>query len=218
MNPNNNAANVTITYYNDPLSPSKLGGGSASETVTIPANSSIVVYQGARAGNPLPDPDAGAGQISNNNGWFGSARMQSSQSILAVVNDAGINNEYTTLTSAAYNAATPADGATRVFAPLVRRRHTGFQLTTGIQVQNIGNAAADITVTYRTSTGAGAGNQTINDVPAGASVNFYQDTGPFPSGQYGSAVITSDGQPLALIVNDFSLTGALDAAIYNGLR
>ena len=220
VNPGGAAATVTITYFNDPLSPSKLPGGSASETVTVPANSSVLVYQGPRGGNPLPDPDAGAGQIANNNGFFGSARMVSTQPILGVVNDAVINNSFATQTDGAYNAATQPDGATRLFTPLIRRRHTSSLLTTGVQVQNVGNAPTNITIAFKLSNGAAAGSQTINNVQPGASVNFYQDApdSPFPAGNFGSGVVTSSGQPIVAIVNDFSLTNGLDAAINLSLK
>lgn len=219
VNPNATAANVQVTYYNDPASPSKLPGGSFTELITVPANSSLVAFQGSNANLP----DATPASITDNKGWFGSAKMVSSQPILAVVNDAMFTQSYGTVTSAAYNAATSADGATKVFAPLVRRRHTNSALTTGLQVQNIGSVPTDITVTYKTSTGAAAGSEKITGVAAGASVNVYQDgaTSPFPVGTFGSAVITSSGAPITLIVNDFSLPGAsneLDAAIYNGLK
>ena len=216
VNPGTTAASVVVSYFDDPQSPSKLAGGTVNETINIPASSSVVLYQGPRANNPLPD----TGAIADNNGWFGSARMVSTQPILAVVNDAVINNNFATQTSAAYNAATSAEGANKIFAPLVRRRHVSQQLTTGIQVQNIGNAATDITVTYKRNDGAAAGSETRTGVQPGRSVNFYQDApgAPFPTGNFGSAVITSSGQPLALIVNDFSINNALDAALYNGLR
>jgi hypothetical protein len=219
VNPNGTPASVQVTYYNDPGSPSKLAGGSFTETITVPANSSLVAFQGSN--NNLPD--ATPAVITDNKGWFGSAKMVANVPILAVVNDAVFTQSYGTVTSAAYNASSTADGGTKIFAPLVRRRHTAAQLTTGIQVQNVGAAATNITVTYKNSAGAAAGSTTINNVAAGASVNFYQDAAgsPFPSGTFGSAVITSSGAPIVLIVNDFSIPGTangLDAALYNGLK
>lgn len=217
VNPGSTAASVAITYYNDPGSPSKLAGGSFTENITVPANGSVVAFQGA---NPNL-PDSTPASITDNKGWFGSAKMVSSQPILAVVNDAVFTQSYGTVTSAAYNAATTADGGNKIFAPLVRRRHTAAQLTTGIQVQNIGTTTTNITVAFKNSTGAAAGTQTISNVAAGASVNFYQDAGSFPVGTFGSAVVTSTGGPIAMIVNDFSIPGTangLDAALYNGLK
>lgn len=224
VNPGGTVANVTITYYTDPNSPQKLTGPgqTATETVQIQPNSSLGVYQGPRPGNPLPDPDAGAGRISNNNGYFGSAKIVSSQPIVGIVNDAVINDQFATRTSAAYNLTSSADGGTKIFTPLVRNAHTARRLTTGVTIQNIGGSATNVTLTARTSGGAAVAPVTINNVAPGASVSIFQGaaTTPFPAGQFGSAVVTSSGQPIAVIVNDASFTNplSLDAAIYNGLK
>lgn len=198
-------ANVKITYFNDPNSPAKISAPNDVENVVVKANGSLVVYQGATATtNPLPTK------------WFGSAKIESDQPILGVINDALLNGS-TIVTSAAYNAPTASDGGLKVFAPLVRRNHTPDKLTTGIQVQNIGSGPADITVKYTTSAGA-TSQETATGVAQFASKNFYQGSGTaFPSGAYGSATIESN-QPIVLIVNDASATGTLDAALYNGLK
>ncbi len=218
VNPTGTDATVTIRYFNDPQSPSKMGTAN-TETVTVKANSSAAPFQGTS--KVLP---AGT---SLNKGWFGSARITSSQPLVAVVNDAVfVNGNFAAIdTSAAYNAGTAAEGATTIYAPLVRNAHTNSRLTTGIQVQNLGTASTTVTVTFKNNAGATVG-RAQQSVQPGASVNFYQGNAPsaggFPAGQFGSAVITSSGgQNIAAIVNDFSAPGAttpLDAAIFNGLK
>lgn len=41
--------------------------------------------------------------------------------------------------------------------------------------------------------------------------------GGIRAGTYGSAMVTSDGQPITAIVADFSYRGATDLATYNGI-
>lgn len=124
-----------------------------------------------------------------------------------------------TKSSAAYNLPGSANSATKIFAPLIRRRHTADLLTTGVAVQNAGGQSANITITYRDSAGALIGSQTASSVASNKVFTFYQDAlnTPLAVGSYGSAVITSN-QPIVAVINDMSLSNTMDAANYNSLK
>jgi len=193
VNPNPTAVDVDIDYIHNPVS---FDPNDYSESIHIEANSSAVAYQGF---GPMPP------------GWLGSGVLNATGPIVAMVNDA------TATTSAAYNAPSEADGATTVSVPLVRNQQVpGSEFTTGVQVMNIGTTDASVSITYVDSDGITYGPETAT-VPQYGSVTFYQPAGPFPVGKYGSATVTSD-QPIVVIVNDISLTGVYDAAIYNGIK
>ncbi|MBI3942658.1 MAG: hypothetical protein HY326_06550, partial [Chloroflexi bacterium] len=207
VNLNASPANVTVSYNADPSSPT---GGNYTDNVTIQANSSQAIYHGSSAQTHVPDR------------WFGNAIIQSNVPVVAMVNDSSSSGA--NMTAGSYNVPTQADASTKVALPLVRRKHTSGQLTTGVQVMNVGASAANITIQFTGWDGAAAGSLTQNNVPVNGAVNWYQahPSSPVPTsgrpegGWYGSAVITSS-QPVVVIVNDASDINALDSAIYNGL-
>jgi hypothetical protein len=192
VNPNATAVTVNITYRHNPASGDP---GDYTQSLTIAANSSAVAYQGT---GPMPA------------GWLGSAVLEATGPIVAMVNDAGAG------TSAAYNAPSAADGGNTISVPLVRNKQTTSQFTTGVQIMNVGTGTATVSITYKTSGGTSYGPETAS-VPQYGSVTFYQPAGPFPVGAYGSATVTSS-EDVVVIVNDISLTGVYDAAIYNGIK
>jgi hypothetical protein len=186
--------------------------------VQILPGSSTVFYQGNVPDNTVPSDCAGSATIKATGG-----------SVLAIVNDASGNPSQPT-TSAAYNAVSMDQGATKVALPLYRNQHTKDQITTGIQAMNIGSAEATASIAFTlappdnttissctSSNPASAGCQNVKIAP-GASATWYPPViSALAAGKYGSAFINSD-QPLAVIVNDASLTGGMDAAIYNGIK
>lgn len=212
VNPNASPVDVTVTYIGS-------GGSCAGTTtnhgpVSIAANSSHVFYQGPVPENGLPDNCLGAAVIRSTGG-----------NILAIVNDAKNNTEE----SAAYNAMPESVGALKVALPLARNRFlAGYEVTTGIQVMNIGSGAADasptnVTITFSDSDGAvmtGCTGCNASIAPLASHTFFPESTfsGVLPRGTYGSAVVESDSDPIVVIVNDFSFTGAMDAATYNGIK
>jgi hypothetical protein len=192
VNPNAAAVTVSISYKHNPASGDP---GDYAQTVNIPGNSSAVAYQGT---GPMPA------------NWLGSAVLDATGPIVAMVNDA------TATTSGAYNAPSAADAGKIVSVPLVRNKQTSSQLTTGVQIMNVGSGTATVSITYKSSGGTSYGPE-VAAVPQYGSATFYQPAGPFPVGAYGSATVTSD-QNVVVIVNDISLTGAYDAAVYNGIK
>jgi hypothetical protein len=192
VNPNAGSINVHIEYKHNPASGDP---GDYTQDLSIAGNSSAVAYQGT---GPMPA------------NWLGSAVLDATGPIVAMVNDE------TSTTSAAYNAPSGADGGMTVSVPLVRNKQTSAQLTTGVQVMNVGSGTATVSITYKSSGGISYGPE-VASVPQYGSVTFYQPAGPFPVGAYGSATVSSN-QNVVVIVNDISLTGAYDAAIYNGIK
>ncbi len=209
VNPGDSEVQVTANFVGS------LGGcvGQSYEQgpATIAAGSSVVFYQGP--GNipgvgetPVPDNCAGAAVLEATGG-----------EILAIVNDAAGGTPPDT--SAAYNAQGAASGANTVALPLFRREFVG--LTTGIQAMNIGDGDANATITFKDSTGAeitGCGQDCSKTIASMAAYTWYPPAiNAISDGTYGSATIEST-QPLLVIVNDASLSGQMDAAIYNGIK
>jgi hypothetical protein len=218
VNPMPAPARVTVRYVGaNTLDYGRCVGQTYTQgPVTIGAGSIALFYQ---ANVSMP----GTGISPLPSGCAGSATVESADGpVLAVVNDATGNSAQPS-SAAAYNAVTAAQGARRVALPLYRNRHTRAQLTTGIQAMNIGDAAAHVEITFaladgRMISGAACGSACHAVIAPGAAYVWFPAGIPaLPDAVYGSAFIASD-QPLAVIVNDASLTGALDAAIYNGIK
>jgi hypothetical protein len=213
VNPGTTDVQVELTYYASTLATGCTGstvhnGGS----VTVAAGASSVFYQGN-----VSIPGTGASMLNDN--CFGSAVIAATGgNILAVVNDANLAAG----TSAAYNAVSLDGGATKVALPLFRKQHVG--LTTGIQAMNIGSGRADVTIDFSDATGAalsGCGAECTQSIDSNGSYTWFPNAAPawsfINAGTYGSATINSN-EPLAVIVNDASLDGSVDSAIYNGIK
>ena len=180
-------ANVTVTYYWD--------GGSCTENATIEPNAAYTFYQP----NTTCMPD----------GVIASAVVESDQPVVAIVNEVN----YARGTGMSYNTIDVAAGTTTVSAPLLFKNYNNW--VTGLQVQNVGTATANVTVTYY---GAGGPWTETATIEPGASANFYQPSGPMPDGFIGSAVVTSD-QPVVAVVNETNYARTGDAAMsYTGIN
>jgi hypothetical protein len=208
VNTADNPVDVHLTYTGslDPTASDACRGNTfTGPTRTIPAGSSYVFYQGDPKSENLPV------------NCFGSAVIHATGPVLAIVNDA--QNEG--LTSAAYNAV--AAGALTVALPLYRRQHAGG-LSTGIQAQNLGDAAANVTLRFRkqnpdgsTTEVAGCGTDCQVQIAPGASYTWWPpNLNALEPNSFGSATLESD-QPVAVIVNDALVTGERDMATYNGI-
>lgn len=208
VNPGTAPVQVTMSYLGS--LGNCVGQNFSDGPVTIDAGSSYVFYHGTGSTN-LPQGCAGAGTIKATGG-----------KVLAIVNDASGNPGMPT-TSAAYNAVSVDQGAKDVALPLYRNEHLGSKLTTGIQAMNISTTASRASISFTLSTGqsiptSACQPECTQTIPAGGSYTWYPPLiSSLGKGVFGSAFITSE-QPLAVIVNDQSLTGAMDAAIYNGIK
>lgn len=162
-------AAVTVTY-----------GSGQTQTANINASASAVFYTPA-SGVPV--------------GTLTSAKIESTQPVVAIVNTANSYNRASTY-------AAFASGSTKVSAPIVLKRY--YNYNTSVTCQNIGTSATDITITY--SNGA---TSTQSGVAANGTALFYQpnETG-LSDGFNGSATITSSGQPIVCVVNEDMNEGA----------
>jgi hypothetical protein len=208
VNTSDDAVDVTLTYLGtlDATASQQCRGRTfTSPTVNIPAGSSYVFYQGNPAREGLPD------------NCFGSAVINATGPVLAIVNDA--QNEG--LTSAAYNAVT--GGSTFTALPLYRREHAGG-LSTGIQAMNLGGQSASVTIQFTKQNPDGSSTEvagcgapcTVQIAPNSSHTWWPPLVSALESNTFGSATIDST-QPLAVIVNDALVTGERDMATYNGL-
>ena len=81
----------------------------------------------------------------------------------------------------------------------------GLTYTSGVQVQNLGSATANITITFYNQDGTQAGN--LSDTIGGSSSKTYFPVQGVSAGFNGSAVVSSD-QPVAAIMNLLANNGA----------
>lgn len=214
VNPNATAVEATVTYYG--TLGSCAGNTYTHGPIPIAGGSSHVFYQGPDSTLPdkngLPDNCVGSAKITSTGG-----------NILAIVND----SMNFTAQSAAYNAMSADQAGTKVALPLARNRQdANLQISTGIQIMNVGSVVANVDVQFADSNGT-----PLNSCGVGCSASIQPNaaftiipglgtaTNAMPTNSYGSAVVTStNGQPIVVIVNDFSFTGKLDAATYNGIK
>lgn len=101
-------------------------------------------------------------------------------------------------------------GSTTAYAPLTMNNYYGYN--SSVNVQNVGNAATNITITY----GNGS-SKTVNNVQPGGLAEFlqFQAGSGVNNGDKQPAKITSSGQPVVVLVNQ-SLGSKNRAASYTG--
>lgn len=187
---------VTVTYKD--ANGNTVAG--ATETVTIPAQSTHIFYQDSNAG--LPNNFIGAATISADNGT----------SKLAVV--VNFYNDGSTSSKAqlhSYNGF--ASGANTLYVPRVVRNFYGYN--SGLSIQNIGASDTTVKVTFNF-----AGNTytyTSGAIAPGAALALYAPNMSELSGvdslpqsqRFGSAVIeVLSGGPVVAIVNEDNRGGA----------
>jgi hypothetical protein len=125
--------------------------------------------------------------------FVGSAIITSDVPVVASVMQVGAK------TMLGYNGF--SGGSSAVSLPLVMSNNNGF--FTGIQVQNVGDLATNITVSFGTNiAGAFAPVDETATLLAGESKTFLQNSGQFLVDKYvGSATISSTAEPIVAIVN-----------------
>ena len=168
----------------------KVAGGTYNNAYNnVPANAMVIVNP-ADAGVPLGTGNVGALTVTGTQPIAGSSLEHETSPAVA-------NNMQ------ASRGFVPSDYGDTLFCPLLRYNFSAIQTTTGIQVQNVGNANTDITVTYSIVVGSAVNTTTTAmNIAPGESANFLQQD-DFNGGTLGAATITSsNGQELAAIVND----------------
>jgi len=133
--------------------------------------------------------------------FIGSAVITSDEPVVATVMQVG----ETFKNMMGYNGFTV--GSTTVNMPLIMSNNSNYW--TGFQVQNVGSASTDITVSYGSNlAGTFAPVNETATLAADESVTFLQNTGQFATDQFvGSATITSSGEPIVAIVNQVNSAG-----------
>jgi hypothetical protein len=151
------------------------------------------------------DPDDVAGMPT---GIKGGLVVTSTVNIAGVVLEHGVTEDTILQATSGFS---PADYGTELVAPLIKRQFGANARSTGLQVQNVSDAAVDIYITY-VEAGLSANPGTVYHqhklaVDPGASFTFYEtligDTGSdtLPVGVLASATITATGD-IAAIVNE----------------
>lgn len=168
----------------------------------------------------------------------GSTNLQSNCTASATISATGdfvaIVNEQETAGSPkagiTYSAMSDTAATNSVSIPLFKS--TRFGATTGLQIQNVGSAAATNWSATFSCTG-GATFTAVSDVsktgpiPAGGAFlfyipnnqNFFAASNPFSSGNVNCAVLVNSDQPIVAIANETPTTpGALDDNNYEGFN
>ena len=231
VNTESTATTVAVTFKSDGASPVQQ---TFVQTVTVPANSSSIVFQGLGGDSRAAGLQSGtqANAAPTNNGFYGVASLSASGKILAVVNDTLFNSSYSVLQQGTYNCTTAADAGNKFALPLVRSGHlSNTRLTTGIQIQNVGPGSATVSIVYKNWDGtAQSATHTNLTIAEGGSGNFYtgalsglptvpSNLGGF--GWFGSAVVSSTGGKIVVVVSDETGPGATtsaDRANYNAIK
>ncbi|MCE7938563.1 hypothetical protein DCC79_13855 [bacterium] len=209
LNPGTAPVDVRVTYHGAETGgrANACGGQTVNHDggapTTLAAGAIATFYQGVGGRSGLPAGCAAA------------AVIVATGDVLAVVNVANAAQG----TGAAYGAVADGDGSRRVALPLVRREHTPMRLNTAIQVQNLGAGPASVTLHLRDNRGddiACGPDCTATLPPHGSRLWWPTDIAAWPANTYGSAWVESDA-PVAVVVDDLSLTGTIDQAMYVGL-
>lgn len=149
-----------------------------------------------------------------NDGKVGSVIITSAGEPLAGIVMEHYTTEAVATIAQSTRAFTSADFDDKAYAPIIKNNRYGR--STGIQVQNVGNDPIDITVTYKGSAGACAG-QTYTDsatgVAAGTAKVFNQLEGQtnLPANCTAAATITATGNFVALVSESF-ISSAIPAS------
>lgn len=176
----------------------------AARTVTVPTVTGVA--PGASA-NFLASDHLATGELA-------SITVEATGEVAAITNDrADAPNPRRFTTYACFGAGNATNG---VSLPLVKEDF--FHNTTGVQVQNVGNAPATFTLTYTTNNGDVVTVANTTAVPAGESKTFFRIFGGGTSGinitgdvndlnQTVSGVVITSNQPIVAIANESNYTG-----------
>ena len=111
----------------------------------------------------------------------------------------------------------PARFGRRLDLPWVRREHRRWRLTTPVQVMNVSDQPATVSVRVRLSDGTDPCEDACQFTipPLGGHLWLPTEIGAFPGDRVGSAVIESD-QPIGAVVVDVAFDGGIDPSAYLG--
>lgn len=213
LNPGTSPVGVKLTYRGaDVLGRSHACAGQSiahttangDVTTTVAPGALVSFYQGNTALSHLPENCAVSGVFEITGGEVIAAA--------SVIN--GVSGSL-----AGYAIVTDAIGDSNVHLPIVRRQHTTGLFSSPIQVQNLGDATASVTLHVRNSRGAAinCGADCTATIPShGSRLWWPTDIAAWPAGEFGDATVASD-QPVAAVVMDMSFNDMFDMTAYRGL-
>jgi hypothetical protein len=179
INPNSQAVNVSITYYNS------VGTAITTAPFSIAPHAIASVYQGGSGGVTGLPLGSGLPQ-----GFTGSAIVRAdSGGVVMVVNEIGGITASGNVLSGTYAAA--FSGSTVVGLPVVA--NGGYGYTTGATILNTSNLALDGTIQYFNIDGTITGAVQAFSIAPHASQLVYQGATGLPSNFYGTAVLNQTG-------------------------
>ena len=176
QNASSQAANLEASFASN-----RGNGGPWVENMGAGPGASATFYQPANS--QLPEGFVGAGVVSSN------AR----QALGGVVNEVRSGSTMAT----AYDVID--QGSDTIYVPLLYRGFAGW--SSGIQIQNVGNAITMATVTFYRQNGTVAATVRNSIEPGESETHYLPAIAPLRSGFIGSAIATSSGEPIAAIVN-----------------
>lgn len=184
------------------------GSQAATETVSIPGNSSHVFYQ-TQAGLP--------------SGFIGSASFESTDGTSRLAGAVALYNDGT---SQLLSFNTFKEGATKVYLPRLAKNLSGVGYTSGFACQNLGSSAVDMTmvITMLNQESGSTVTSTISNSGVGAGQSWLGYLGNATSAEidainrgFGSAIVTATG-PIACTANeDNRTTFAGQGSTYGGV-
>ncbi|MBN1956069.1 MAG: hypothetical protein JW900_13600 [Anaerolineae bacterium] len=187
---NQGAADTDVTLHYEPVS----GLGTAcDETLTVPAGESATFALYAFTGAELPSDDCTSGAL-----FVGSATVTANtggENLVAIVNQLNLGANQ----GSAYEGFADGSGSASVVMPLIMDRNGGYY--TGFNVLNVGTANATVACTF-----SGTSYTVGGTIAPGEAMNDIQ-SGKIAEGYVGSAVCTSDGEPIVAVVNEVGGAG-----------
>jgi hypothetical protein len=209
VNPSESDVEVTVTFHGSDAT--GCAGTYVQGPVPLLAGTGAVFYQGS-GGSPV------TGESPLPSGCVASAVIDvRGGDVVAFVNDANVGRLGGS--SAAYNALPLSAGARRVALPLVRNLHTSHHLTTGVQIMNVGAETTEARMLIKDQerpAGIPCPECRTLIAPLQTATFYPPMQSSIPKDWYGAGVIESD-QPVIVIVNDASMAGTMDSAIYEGM-
>jgi hypothetical protein len=194
QNAGSSAADITVAFSGQPT---------CNQTATIQPGAAATFDQLTHS--CLPAGYVGAATVTN---------ASTNQPLVAVVMEILSGGK----SLLAYNGFTSAEASNTPVMPLVS---TGwFGSFTGIQIQNTGGSATDVTVSYTPSAGfPGAACTDTKNIPANSSVSFFVPAGTCGASFVGAAKVSANtaSQALVAIVNQIN-TGNATSSAYAGIN
>jgi len=141
-NPGTIDATVAVTFTNGGLANSPVGKGVVRGDYMVPGGESITIYDGP-TGNDTALAAAGY-TYGSPYSFFGTARIESTQPVVAMVNQEAVDSSGAQ--AGTYNGMAAAAGSTKVSVPLIQSAYYGYY--TSLTVMTVDGGEATVKITY----------------------------------------------------------------------